>query len=65
LPKSKLLHLNKHLDSDDPTLKGRFSSVKLWKLNIFNTKNAKTYDTVISFADLSSFFETEFISKQP
>ena len=39
----------------------RYQKVKLWKINIFNMSDAKTYDTVISFDDLHTYYETEFM----
>lgn len=41
----------------------RYQKVKLWKINIFNMSDAKNYDTVISFDDLHTYYETDFMFK--
>ncbi len=71
-----MVHMNKHLsledkkndknkiqfDSDKAPSR-RYQKVKLWKINLFNMADSKTYETVISYDDLHNYYETEFAFK--
>lgn len=39
----------------------KYSKVKLWKVNLFNIENSKTYETVITHEDLINYYETDLI----
>ena len=41
----------------------RYQKVKLWKINLFNIQNSKSYEAVISYDDLHNYYETEFAFK--
>jgi len=68
-----MIHMNKHLSLEEkkdqeqvdaqnsmPVTK-RYQKVKLWKINVFNMSDTKTYETVISYDDLHNYYETEFM----
>lgn len=72
-----MVHMNKHLSLEDkkndrnkieygdPTKPPgrRYQKVKLWKVNVFNMADSKTYETVISYDDLVNYYESEFLFK--
>ena len=41
----------------------KYSRVKLWKINLFNLENSKTYETVITHDDLVNYYETDMMIK--
>jgi|LauGreDrversion4_2_1035121.scaffolds.fasta_scaffold86231_1 hypothetical protein len=69
-----MVHMNKHLSlddkkndknkmalGDDKAPGRRYQKVKLWKVNLFNMVDSKTYETVISYDDLHNYYESEFL----
>ena len=67
-----MIHMNKHLSMAEQRalkpqgeipLQKRYKKVKLWKINLFNIANSRTYETVISYDDLHNYYEIEFKSK--
>jgi hypothetical protein len=71
-----MVHMNKHLSleekkndknkvayGDEKPPSRRYQKVKLWKINLFNMADSKTYETVISYDDLHNYYESEFLFK--
>ena len=71
-PKGVGTFLNKHLltgqksITPDPSSDSGPGSKKVfvWKINVFNMRSSRAYDTVISIEDLIKYYEMEHLMKQ-